>query len=94
MTLAPSFSIIMPTYQRRDMVCEAVRALSRLSYDGSIEIIVVIDGSTDGSLEAARSHSLPVPCQVLWQVNSGAAAARNRGHLRIRTHLLIFHHRR
>ena len=34
---SPSFSIIVPTYQRRDMVCEAVSALSRLSYDGPIE---------------------------------------------------------
>ena len=41
---------------RRDIVCDAVRALAGLRYAGALEVIVVIDGSTDGTAttEAAR----------------------------------------
>jgi len=90
MTLAPSFSIIMPTYQRRDMVCEAVRALSRLSYDGSIEIIVVIDGSTDGTADAVCRIDCPSSLRVIEQENRGLAAARNRGAAEATGEILLF----
>ena len=49
---SPSFSIIVPTYQRRDMVCESLSALSKLTYYGPLEIIVVVNCSTDGTAEA------------------------------------------
>ena len=40
-----SVSVVMPTYQRRDAVSNALRALCSLDYAGAVEIIVVIDGS-------------------------------------------------
>jgi glycosyltransferase involved in cell wall biosynthesis len=45
----PSFSIVIPTYQRREVVCSAVRALAETDYPGDRELIVVVDGSTDGT---------------------------------------------
>jgi glycosyltransferase involved in cell wall biosynthesis/peptidoglycan/xylan/chitin deacetylase (PgdA/CDA1 family) len=75
----PSFSIVIPTYQRRDLVCQSVRSLSCLDYGGAIEIIVVVDGSDDGTAAALKKLDSPCPLRVIEQPNAGAGAARNRG---------------
>ena len=86
----PSFSIVMPTYQRRDLVCDAVRALGRLAYQGPVELILVVDGSTDGTAEALRKIECPLPVQILEQPNSGASHARNRGAELAKNDILLF----
>ena len=75
----PSFSIIVPTFQRRATVCDVVAALGDIRYVGALEAIIVVDGSTDGTLEALSALKLPFPLQVISQENQGASAARNRG---------------
>lgn len=86
----PSFSIVMPTYQRRDVVCEAVRALTRVRYSGQIELIVVVDGSTDGTADALRAIPVPFPSRVVEQPNGGASEARNRGAALARNGIILF----
>jgi peptidoglycan/xylan/chitin deacetylase (PgdA/CDA1 family)/GT2 family glycosyltransferase len=86
----PSFSIVIPTYQRRDVVCGAVAALSKLQYGGAIELIVVVDGSTDGTEEAVKPIATPFSLRVQSQSNSGAAAARNAGAKVARHEILLF----
>jgi len=76
---SPGFSVILPTYQRKECICAAVEALGRAEYDGSLEIIVVVDGSNDGTAEALRALRLPQPLTVIEQENRGLAGARNRG---------------
>jgi glycosyltransferase involved in cell wall biosynthesis len=71
-------SVIIPTYQRRDLVLAAVQSLL-LQTIAPLEIIVVIDGSTDGSADALRTVTSRVPIIVIEQKNAGAAAARNAG---------------
>ena len=44
-----------------------------------VEIIVVVDGSTDGTAEALAAIDCPFPLRVVEQGNCGAASARNRG---------------
>jgi len=73
------FSIIIPTFQRRDLVLSNVMALSRQSFTGTFEVIVVVDGSTDGSVPALRRLDTRFPLTVIEQSNQGIAAARNRG---------------
>ena len=87
---SPSFSIVIPTYQRREMVSDAVRAMCRLSYDGPIEIIVVVDGSTDGTASALVQIDCPFPMHVIEQKNLGQAAARNRGAAEAAGEILLF----
>lgn len=73
----PLFSVIIPTYQRRDAVVAAV--LSALEQSVAvIEVIVVVDGSTDGTELALGAIEDP-RLTVVVQSNRGAAAARNAG---------------
>ena len=72
------FSIVIPTYERREVVLRTVAALAGQSFD-DFEAIVVVDGSTDGSASALRALSTPFPLRVLEQPNNGAGAARNAG---------------
>ena len=86
----PSFSIIVPTYQRRDVVCDTVRALCGIKYDGEAEIIVAVDGSTDGSAAAVARLECPIPLRVIEQPNRGASAARNRASAEATGEILLF----
>jgi glycosyltransferase involved in cell wall biosynthesis len=75
----PRFSIVIPTYQRRDVVIASIRALEHQDFKGGFEVIVVVDGSTDDSAQALQKLNLNFPFKVIEQSNRGAAAARNRG---------------
>ena len=86
----PSFSIVVPTHQRRDVVCGAVRKVAELNYDGAIELIVVVDGSTDRTVEAVREIVCPFPVRIFEQFNEGASRARNRGAAAARNDIILF----
>jgi peptidoglycan/xylan/chitin deacetylase (PgdA/CDA1 family)/GT2 family glycosyltransferase len=87
---SPSFSIVMPTYQRRAVVGDAVRALCKLQYDGPMEAIVVVDGSTDGTAAALAGIECPFPLHIVEQPNAGAGTARNRGAEEASGDILLF----
>jgi GT2 family glycosyltransferase/peptidoglycan/xylan/chitin deacetylase (PgdA/CDA1 family) len=84
------FSIIIPTYQRRDVLVETVQAIAGLETPWPCELVVVVDGSTDGSAEAARAVPVPFPVRVVVQDNRGAAAARNHGAAEAHGEVLLF----
>ena len=86
----PRFSIIVPTYQGGEPLVATLRSLSGLETPWPVEVVVVVDGSTDGSAEAAAAVGGPLPVRVVVQPNSGAAAARNRGAREARGDLLLF----
>ena len=72
-------SVIIPTYNRVRYLERAIRSVvdQSLSCD---ELIVVDDGSTDGTSELLhRLAADGLRFRVLYQENRGAAAARNRG---------------
>jgi glycosyltransferase involved in cell wall biosynthesis/peptidoglycan/xylan/chitin deacetylase (PgdA/CDA1 family) len=86
----PSFSIVVPTFQRRDVVRDALRAISRIEYAGRLEVIVIVDGSTDGTVEAVEAVDCPFPTTILFQENAGPARARNRGAAEAGGSILLF----
>lgn len=72
-------SIIVPVYQVKDYVGECVDSLTAQTYT-NLEILLVDDGSTDGSREicdeyARRDNRI----RVIHQENHGLSAARNAG---------------
>lgn len=85
----PRFSVVIPTYERRDVVRHAVAAFERQELR-DFEVIVVVDGSTDGTGPALRELRPDHPLRVVEQPNSGAAAARNHGAGVARGELLLF----
>ena len=59
------FSVVIPTYQRRDLVVAALRALEAQEDVEGYEVVVVVDGSTDGTTEALRQLTPSFPLTVL-----------------------------
>jgi glycosyltransferase involved in cell wall biosynthesis len=79
-TAGDVLSVIVPTYNRRASALRTVRALaSQRDLGGDIEVIAVVDGSTDGTAAALREATWPFPLAVIEQPQRGQAAARNRG---------------
>ena len=71
-----SISVVIPVYNGESYLEMAIRsALTQTEPPG--EIIVVDDGSTDGSAAIARGFGAPVHC--LSQPHAGLSAALNRG---------------
>jgi glycosyltransferase involved in cell wall biosynthesis len=69
-------SILIPVYNAEEWLAETLQcALNQTWFNN--EVIVVDDGSTDGSLQVARQFEAP-NVKVLSQENQGACAARNR----------------
>ena len=67
-----------------------VRSLARQEYDGRFEVVVVVDGSQDGSFEALKELDVSFPLSVFEQSNQGAARARNHGAAATRGEILLF----
>src|SRR5664280_1650862 len=74
--MPPKVSVVIPTYNRLAYLREALDSVLAQTRAAD-EILVVDDGSTDGT-EAAIS-ALPAPVRYLRQQNAGPAAARNHG---------------
>ena len=70
-------SVIMPTHNRAQLVARAIRSVCAQTYP-KWELLVVNDGSTDGTRELLDSMTDP-RIRVIHTEQSGVAAARNRG---------------
>jgi glycosyltransferase involved in cell wall biosynthesis len=86
----PSISVLIPTYQRKEVVRDAVRALGRVRYGGEVEVVVVVDGSTDGTAAALARVESAFPLRIFEQPNRGPANARNRAAAEARGEILLF----
>jgi GT2 family glycosyltransferase len=75
---APAVSVVMPAHNASHYVAAAIDTVLQQSYR-DWELIVVDDGSTDGTLDTVRTSSSDPRVRVLHQEQSGVATARNRG---------------
>jgi glycosyltransferase involved in cell wall biosynthesis len=67
---------VIPAYNREHLIGETLRSVLSQTRAAN-EIIVVDDGSTDGTAEAVKQFGKDV--RLIRQLNQGAGAARNRG---------------
>lgn len=81
----PAFvSVIVVNWNRKALLEACLRSLARQSLS-SFEVILVDNGSSDGSVDMAESLSLPFPLTVVRNsVNRGFCAANNQGIARAR----------
>jgi len=84
----PLVSIIIPCYNGERYVAESIQSALDQSHR-SCEVIVIDDGSTDGSLEVIKSFGE----RICWESgpNRGGGAARNRGLELARGEWIKFH---
>jgi glycosyltransferase involved in cell wall biosynthesis len=89
------FSIVIPTYNRQPILEKCLRALEnqRLT-DRTVEnyeVVVVDDGSTDGTLAWLKTHQAEFPHVVAYEQNhQGPSAARNLGVQQAKGDTIIF----
>jgi len=73
-------SIVIPTYNRLTRLRQVIEALHQQDYDAdSFELVVVSDGSEDGTNEYLQTLETPFALKVYLAPNGGPASARNRG---------------
>src|SRR3954466_14096555 len=76
--MTPDISIVVPAYNVAGYLAEALR--SALAQKGvTLEVIVVDDGSTDGTSKVIALFAGDPRLRVIRQANAGLPAARNTG---------------
>ena len=69
-------SVVIPTYCRSSLLCEAIDSVLSQNIDG-LELLVVDDGSTDDTREKVQEYGDKV--SYIYQENKGLGTARNVG---------------
>ena len=75
-TVLPLVSVVIPAYNCAHTVAETIESCLAQDYE-DLEILVVNDGSTDGTAEVLASFGSRI--KVIDQPNGGLASARNAG---------------
>ena len=85
----PLVSVVIPVRDRRQLLERCLVALEAQTYR-PFEVIVVDDGSTDGSVEEALAHASALDLRVMRADGVGAVAARATGVRHARGEILAF----
>ncbi|MEL6330043.1 MAG: glycosyltransferase [Planctomycetota bacterium] len=86
--MKPWLSVVIPCYNGADLVGATIRSVIDQAGPDQVEVIVVDDGSTDGSAEAVEAFGDRV--MLLRQENAGQSVARNHGMSRARGEWILF----
>jgi len=84
-------SVVIPTYNRLRVLERTLPTVLDQDFPADDrEVVVVVDGSTDGTADYLRRISAPCPLRVVEQANAGSSAARNAGAAAARGELLLY----
>jgi GT2 family glycosyltransferase len=88
---APELSVVIPTFNREEILRSCLTALAGQSISPErYEVIVVDDGSSDGTEDLCRSFPHPYRFEYVRQANAGAGAARKAGVEHSNAEYLVF----
>lgn len=86
----PMVSIVLPTYNVKKYLEQCLMSIHAQTYQ-NYEVIIVIDGATDGTYEIANKY-----CEshdkfnVIYQENAGSGPARNNGLAHVKGEFVMF----
>ncbi len=87
----PDLAVVIPTRDRREALLYTLEALDHHELDGfEVEVHVVDNGSSDGSVDAVEARDALLPVTVHREPRPGPAAARNRGWRAARSPIVLF----
>lgn len=84
-------SIVTPTHNRLDRLRRTIAALERQTVPcDQFQVVIVSDGSRDGTNEYLRDLQTPLNLETVIQENKGVSAARNAGIARATGDIILF----
>lgn len=72
------FAVVIPVYNREKVIARAVQSVQNQTFK-DWELIIIDDGSVDGTAMVVKSFLTDSRIKYIWQENKGAQAARNHG---------------
>ena len=86
----PLINVVLPTYNVAQYLQQCLESVAAQTYR-NIEVIIIIDGATDGSYEIAQEFcKTDSRFAVYWQENAGSGPARNAGLAHCEGELVMF----
>jgi glycosyltransferase involved in cell wall biosynthesis len=85
----PEVSVIIPTYNRANIISRAIRSVLAQTYE-NFEIIIIDDGSTDNTEEVIQSFSERRIRYLRHKVNRGRGTVRNKALTEARGEYIAF----
>ncbi|MBO8126144.1 MAG: glycosyltransferase family 2 protein [Firmicutes bacterium] len=89
--MLPEISVVIPTFNRKAILKKCL--LSLLDQDfptNHFEVVIIDDGSTDGTREMIQQLQLPEHFRYIYQENQGRSRARNNGIKAARGRIIVF----
>lgn len=84
-------SVIIPTFNRRHLLARTLPTVFAQDFPSEeYEVVVVVDGSTDGTVDVLRGFKPAAEFRILEQPNRGPAVAKNAGVRAARGELVLF----
>jgi GT2 family glycosyltransferase len=88
-----AFSIVIPSHNRKEQLSRALGHVASLNYPAEfLEVVVMLDGCTDGSAQMLQELALTFPFKLSWveQKQGGPSSARNAGVLKAANEYILF----
>ncbi len=88
---APPISVLVPAYNEGKVIAATLRSVLSTNYGAPVEVVIVDDGSTDDTFEAAQAvAATDARVRVIRQANAGKAAALHTALLAAAHEIVIF----
>jgi len=92
---SPQISLVLTTYNRSDLLVEAIESIGQSKIDdrSAVEVIIVDNNSTDDTAEQIQAivrAGFPFELRYVFETEQGLSAARNRGTAESRGQTIVF----
>ncbi|HXT17068.1 MAG TPA: glycosyltransferase [Gemmatimonadaceae bacterium] len=89
-TYAPSVSVVVPAYNEEKVIVKTIESLLQQEYAGSLEVVVVDDGSPDSTYDQAmEAYGKEPRVTIHRKANGGKASALNYGIARAHGEIIV-----